>query len=55
MSRVERTLTRITGFASPVTKREFTVEKGADMHCQFGNLPLSCAVVYDWLQDVFDA
>lgn len=38
--------------SGPVTRREFTAEEGADMHCQVGNLSLSCAVVYDWLSEV---
>jgi hypothetical protein len=37
----------------PVTRRMFTAEEGADMHCQVGNLSLSNAVVYDWLSEVF--
>jgi pimeloyl-ACP methyl ester carboxylesterase len=36
-----------------VTRRMFTADEGADMHCQVGNLSLSNAVVYDWLSDVF--
>ncbi|MBX3708838.1 MAG: prolyl oligopeptidase family serine peptidase [Gammaproteobacteria bacterium] len=39
--------------SGPVTKRIFTVQEGADTHCQLGNLPLSCAVTYDWLSDLF--
>ena len=35
----------------PVTQRVFSVEEGAEMHCQLGNLPLSNAVVYDWLSE----
>lgn len=35
----------------PITRRMFTVEEGAEMHCQLGNLPLSNAVVYDWLSE----
>lgn len=38
--------------SGPVTRRVFTAEEGADMHCQLGNLPLSNAVIYDWLMDV---
>lgn len=38
--------------SGPVTRRVFTVEEGADMHCQLGNLPLSNAVIYDWLTEV---
>jgi pimeloyl-ACP methyl ester carboxylesterase len=41
---------RVSG---PVTKRLFTTAEGADTHCQLGNLPLSNAVVYDWLDEVF--
>jgi len=41
--------------SGPVTRRVFTTEEGADMHCQGGNLPLSCAVVYDWLDELFGA
>lgn len=41
------------GASGPVTPRIFTVEEGADMHCQRGNLPLACAVVYDWLDELF--
>ena len=37
--------------SGPVTRRVFTVNEGADMHCQLGNLPLSNAVIYDWLDD----
>ena len=37
----------------PVTRRIFTTAEGADSHCQLGNLPLSNAVVYDWLDEVF--
>lgn len=40
------------GVSGPVTRRIFTVEEGADMHCQLGNLPVSNAAVYDWLTDV---
>lgn len=39
--------------AGPVTTRIFRTDEGADMHCQLGNLPLSNAVVYDWLDEVF--
>ena len=35
-----------------VTRRMFTAEEGADMHCQVGNLSLSNAVVYDWLSEM---
>ncbi len=46
----ERFCAKVSG---PVTRRVFTTEEGADMHCQVGNLPLSCAAVYDWLDEVF--
>jgi pimeloyl-ACP methyl ester carboxylesterase len=39
--------------SGPVSRRMFTAEEGADMHCQVGNLSLSNAVVYDWLSEVF--
>ncbi len=50
MAQFERYAAKVSG---PVTKRLFTTEEGADMHCQLGNLPLSCAVVYDWLDELF--
>ena len=40
------------GVNGPVTKHVFTTAEGADTHCQLGNLPLSNAVVYDWLDEV---
>ena len=39
--------------SGPVTRRVFTAQEGADMHCQVGNLSLSNAVVYDWLGEIF--
>jgi hypothetical protein len=30
----------------------FTTAEGADSGCQLGNLPLSNAVIYDWLDEV---
>ena len=42
-----------TGVSGPVTQRVFTTAEGADTHCQLGNLPLSNAVIYDWLDEVF--
>lgn len=39
--------------SGPVTSRVFEPEEGADMHCQLGNLPLSNAVIYNWLDNVF--
>jgi hypothetical protein len=41
--------TRVSGL---VSRRVFEVAEGADMHCQVGNLPLSNAVIYDWLEEV---
>jgi pimeloyl-ACP methyl ester carboxylesterase len=41
------------GVSGPVTRRVFTTAKGADSHCQIGNLPLSNAVIYDWLDEEF--
>src|SRR5829696_5647823 len=42
-----------TGVSGPVTERIFTTAEGADTHCQLGNFPLSNAVIYDWLDEVF--
>lgn len=39
------------GVAGSVTTHTFTAADGADMHCQFGNLPFSNAVAYDWLEE----
>jgi Prolyl oligopeptidase family len=41
------------GVSGSVTQRVFTTAEGADSHCQLGNLPLSNAVIYDWLDEVF--
>ncbi|MGA8992397.1 MAG: alpha/beta hydrolase [Rhodoplanes sp.] len=49
-AQLERYCREVSG---PVTRRLFTAEEGADMHCQLGNLTLSNAVVYDWLSEVF--
>lgn len=35
----------------PVTCRIFGTVEGADAHCQLGNLTLSDAVIFDWLDD----
>jgi dienelactone hydrolase len=40
------------GVGGAVTRRIFTTAEGADSHCQLGNLPLSNAVIYDWLDEV---
>jgi len=37
----------------PVTERIFRYEEGADSHCQVTNLPLSSAVLFDWLDEIF--
>ena len=52
MAQFERYAAAVSG---SVTKRIFSAEEGADMHCQMGNLPLSNAAVYDWLDEVFQA
>ena len=36
-----------------VTSHAFSAMQGADSHCQVGNLAISNAVVYDWLDEVF--
>ncbi|MFA7669236.1 MAG: CocE/NonD family hydrolase [Burkholderiaceae bacterium] len=41
------------GVNGPVTERVFRYEEGADAHCQAGNLPLSVAVLFDWMDEVF--
>lgn len=41
------------GVAGPVQTRAFTAAEGAEAHCQLGNLALSNAVVYDWLEEAF--
>lgn len=43
------------GVSGPVTTRLFIAAEGADMHCQLGNLPLSNAVLYDWLDEAMPA
>lgn len=39
--------------AGPVREHIFTKKEGADAHCQLANLPLSAAVIFDWLDDLF--
>lgn len=34
-------------------QRIFTIEEGADAHCQINNFPLLHQVVFDWLEDIF--
>lgn len=41
----------VDNVSGPVTERVFLQSEGAEMHCQFGNLQLSNAVIYDWLTD----
>jgi hypothetical protein len=43
------------GVAGPVTTYAFTAAEGAEMHCQMGNLGLSNAVAFDWLEETFAA
>ncbi|WP_040686768.1 alpha/beta hydrolase family protein [Nocardia vinacea] len=38
----------------PKTLLEFTVEEGADAHCQSGAQRFAFARIYDWLDDTFD-
>jgi hypothetical protein len=40
------------GVAGPVTTCRFSVDDGADAHCQANNLRLAAQVVYDWLDDL---
>jgi hypothetical protein len=39
--------------AGPATGRLLNVNEGAEVHCQVGNLPLSNAVIYDWIEETF--
>lgn len=41
------------GVCGPVTERRFSIEEGADSHCQVGNLRLAAQVIYDWLDELF--
>lgn len=36
-------------FKAPKTRRIFTVEEGAEEHCQMGNMTLVHQVLFDWL------
>jgi pimeloyl-ACP methyl ester carboxylesterase len=40
------------GVAGPVTSHRFSVDDGADAHCQANNLRLAAQVVYDWLDEL---
>jgi pimeloyl-ACP methyl ester carboxylesterase len=41
-----------TGVSGPVTTHRFSVDDGADAHCQANNLRLAAQVVYDWLDEL---
>ena len=41
-----------TAVSGPVTTHRFSVDDGADAHCQANNLRLAAQVVYDWLDDL---
>jgi pimeloyl-ACP methyl ester carboxylesterase len=47
---LERFANSVSG---PVTRYVFTTAEGADGHCQVGNPTLSCAVMFDWLDEIF--
>jgi pimeloyl-ACP methyl ester carboxylesterase len=40
------------GVSGPRAMHIFTVDEGADSHCQISNLALMNAVVFDWLDDI---
>jgi len=40
------------GVSGPVTTHGFSVDDGADAHCQANNLRLAAQVVYDWLDEL---
>lgn len=40
--------------AGPATLYIFDKQSGADSHCQMNNSPLSNAVLYDWLDEIFN-
>lgn len=42
-----------TSVSGPVTAYTFTVEEGADSHCQAGNVRFAAAVIFDWMDDIF--
>jgi pimeloyl-ACP methyl ester carboxylesterase len=42
------------GVSGPVTGHRFSVDDGADAHCQANNLRFAAQVVYDWLDDLVD-
>lgn len=41
------------GVTGPVTSVSFSVDDGADAHCQANNLRLAAQVTYDWLDELF--
>ncbi len=43
----------LRGVSGPATRYLFTQEEGADAHCQVNNLDYLCAVIYDWLDELF--
>lgn len=51
MRQTDEFCSRVSGL---VTKHVFTIEEGADAHCQLNNLPLSGQVVLDFLDEQFD-
>jgi pimeloyl-ACP methyl ester carboxylesterase len=42
----------IAGVSGPVTSHRFSVDDGADAHCQANNLRLAAQVIFDWLDDL---
>jgi len=49
LAQAEEFAAAVTG---PVTLHRFTVDDGADAHCQVNNLRLASQVVYDWLDEL---
>jgi hypothetical protein len=43
----------VKAVAGPATLHRFSVDEGADAHCQANNLRLCAQVVYDWLDEQF--
>lgn len=42
-----------TTVSGPATSYAFTVDEGADSHCQAGNVRFAAAVIFDWMDEVF--
>jgi len=42
----------VAGVSGPVTEHRFSVDDGADAHCQADNLRLAAQVIYDWLDEL---